>query len=47
MALFTTKKIEFIDKRESATTILNKKAESFVVYITALLVMSIYPSKQT
>lgn len=43
-ALSTTKRVELINNKEFAETALDNNAKIFVIYITILLVFSIYPS---
>lgn len=45
-ALSTIIKMEFLDKRKFASAALGKETETFVVYITALPVSSIYTSRK-
>ena len=49
-ALTTTKRIEFIDKREFANAVLDEESETFVVHVAALKAslagMAIYPSQK-
>lgn len=47
MALVTIKKLELIDKKEYVASVLDKKAEIFVIHKAALLPTNIYPSKKT
>ena len=48
-ALPTTKRVEIIDKKEFAKTVLDENVEAFVVHVTSLSrnLMSIYPAQET
>ena len=46
-ALPTTKRVEFINKKEFAKTALDANSETFVVYVASLsLVPGIYPDRE-
>lgn len=42
----TTKRVEVIDKKEFTKTVLDENAKIFVVYVTALLALLIYPNQK-
>lgn len=46
IAFFTTRRIDLLDKKEFIMATLDKKAQTFVIYMPALIVKSIYLSKQ-
>lgn len=46
IALSTTKRVELINKRKFAAASLDKKVETFVVYIAALLATLFHPRKE-
>lgn len=45
-ALYTTKRLELINRRELAEKAWNENAKTFVIYVTSLLVKSTYPGRK-